>query len=195
MPALALAATPASSRPRRERAASYRSPSDWSIPRTRSQFGIIFICGIFVEQTEGPTRVALILIGSQCIGVGMQFVMKHSSMPLGVTGASGAAYGILWSSISLLILNWHERPLRWLQLALMLVIFAADVAQVVLDLTDGKPTAMGHRAPRTHHAHTHSFTHAHRRAHTRAYTHTHTRTHSRTCRLIHWLVHAKDGCK
>ena len=84
---------------------------------------MLFICGVLLEVTEGSLHVAHVVIGSGVLGAGFHGVFSDAR----VRGASGAIYGVLWSQISLLALNWREMPGRWLRLLSALVLFGIEL--------------------------------------------------------------------
>ena len=53
-----------------------------------------------------------------------------------VRGASGVIYGVMWSQLSLLTLNWNEMPGAAGRLLMCVLLLVADVVTVVVDEDD-----------------------------------------------------------
>lgn len=94
---------------------------------------MLALLGYFLEFTEGFRHVATVLWGGGCLGAAFHGVFVPS---MKVRGASGAIYGVMWSQLSLLLLNWNEMPLRWVRLVLCTLLLSMDIFFFV---TDRKP--------------------------------------------------------
>ena len=79
------------------------------------------VAGWMLELTEGHLQVFEICIGSGVTAVAFHGVWAASGN--GVCGFSGAVYGVVWSQLALLALNWKEMPGRWLRTLLLFFLF------------------------------------------------------------------------
>jgi membrane associated rhomboid family serine protease len=86
---------------------------------------MLILLGWFLEFTEGFRHTAAVIYGGGCLGSAMHGVFKPSKR---VRGASGAIYGVMWSQLSLLALNWKEMPARWVRLILCMLLLGFDGA-------------------------------------------------------------------
>ena len=46
-----------------------------------------------------------------------------------VVGASGICYGVVWSQVALLALNWREMPARWFRLGMLSTLATMELCQ------------------------------------------------------------------
>ena len=84
---------------------------------------VLVWAGVLLEVTEGSLHMWNVCIGAGTLGCGYHGVYADSR----VRGASGAIYGVLWSQIGLLALNWSDMPGRWVRLLIALGLFAAEL--------------------------------------------------------------------
>lgn len=84
---------------------------------------MLLLLGWFLEFTEGFRHTVSVLLGGALIGSAMHGAFKQT---LPVRGASGAIYGVMWSQLSLLALNWKEMPARWVRLVLCMLLLGFD---------------------------------------------------------------------
>lgn len=83
----------------------------------------ILLCGTLYEITEGPIRYISIWISSSAIGFGFHGILKPNTYAL---GASGVVYGLIWSQLSILLLNWKEMPLKYVRLIIIILLFIIE---------------------------------------------------------------------
>jgi len=87
---------------------------------------------LLLEVTEGSVHVVLVSLASGVVGSAYHGLFSTSR----VRGASGAIYGILWSQISLLALNFRDMPGRWLRMLVALLLLGAEIATYQLQHND-----------------------------------------------------------
>lgn len=97
-----------------------------------SNMVVLLTSGLLLEVTEGSVHLMLVSLASGVIGAGYHGLYSSAR----VRGASGAIYGILWSQISLLLLNFAEMPGRWLRTLVALVLLGAEMATYQLQHDD-----------------------------------------------------------
>ena len=86
---------------------------------------MLILLGWFLEFTEGFRHTASVIYGGGLLGAALHGALKPDRR---VRGASGAIYGVMWSQLSLLALNWKEMPLRWARLIVCITLLVFDVA-------------------------------------------------------------------
>jgi membrane associated rhomboid family serine protease len=84
---------------------------------------VMLTAGTLLEVTEGSAHVVLVAFGSGVVGFGYHGIFSTAR----VRGASGAIYGVLWSQLALLALNWREMLGRWLRLFIAVVLLAVEL--------------------------------------------------------------------
>lgn len=85
------------------------------------------LLGVFFEFTEGFRHTLSVLYAGALLGAAFHGALRARP----VRGASGAIYALLWSQLSLLLLNWREMPLRWVRLLLCLMMLGLDIGMYV----------------------------------------------------------------
>ncbi|KAL1515352.1 hypothetical protein AB1Y20_001982 [Prymnesium parvum] len=91
------------------------------------------VVGTLFELSEGPARLLAVCWSAATVGFASHGAMSESY----AVGASGVIYGITWSQVAILTLNWAEMPYRLVRLGLSI---ALAVVETVTYNTAYKPT-------------------------------------------------------
>ena len=89
----------------------------------RRPLAVLLLAGVLLEVTDGSLHVFGVAFGAGVLGCGYHGIFSAAR----VRGASGAIYGILWSQLALLALNWRDMPGRWIRLLSSLLLVAVEV--------------------------------------------------------------------